>query len=115
HCWTDIYAARHRTDRRIGGFAERHVHVVHDPGVPDGGVRVHLEMADGTRRTLERSTAPGDARTPLTPAQLRAKLRDSLANVTSPERVDTLAARLAGSADEPSITGLLDDLAQEPA
>jgi 2-methylcitrate dehydratase PrpD len=61
-------------DADIDGLAQR-ITVDADDALPSAGVRVSIELTDGTRVDEERHHAPGDPELPLSRAQIEKKLR----------------------------------------
>jgi 2-methylcitrate dehydratase PrpD len=68
------------TDSEVGSFAAERIHVTSVDNLGQAGVRVHVQLSDGSRIALERKNAPGDPERPLTAAQIDAKTERAAAS-----------------------------------
>jgi 2-methylcitrate dehydratase PrpD len=78
--WLEQSAPDRITDPEVGAFAAERVHVTSVDDLGQAGVRVDVQLSDGSHVKLERDTAPGDPLRPLTAAQIDAKTERAAAS-----------------------------------
>jgi 2-methylcitrate dehydratase PrpD len=90
--WLEQSSPGRIADAASGAFADGRVVVTVAEGLGQAGVRLHVDLADGSEHRAVRSDAPGDPACPLTRAQIEQKLRRAAAELQAEDAAEGLIA-----------------------
>lgn len=109
--WVEQSTPERIADPETGAFARERVTVTATSDLPGAGVRLHVELDDGSRFDVAADDAPGDPERPLTVDQIEEKLRHATPHAHVAASADDLLALLRDLADADSARPLIHALA----